>query len=45
MCLVFQSEKKEAGGQIKRERSRDCTGVLFAQAGEDREQDKKIKRK
>lgn len=42
MCLVFQSEIKEAGGQIKPERSRATVpGVLFAQAGEDREQDKK----
>lgn len=34
MCLVFQSEIKEAGGQIKPERSRATVpGELFAQAG------------
>lgn len=46
MCFVFQSEIKEAGGQIKAERSRATVlDVLFAQAGEDGEQDKKKKRK
>lgn len=45
MCLVFQSEIKEAGGQIKPERSRvTVLGELFAQAGEDREQDKKYRK-
>lgn len=45
MCLVFQSEIKEAGGQIKPERSRATVpGELFAQAGEDREQDKKYRK-
>lgn len=44
MRFVFQSEIKEAGGQIKPERSRaTLLDVLFAQAGEDGEQDKKEK--
>lgn len=46
MFFVFRSEIKEAGGQIKPERSRATVlGVLFAQSAKDREQDKEKKKK